>query len=472
MNALTVIQWILNLGAAVFLPIIIFILGLVVRLKPVKAFRAALLFGVAFTGMLLVIVSLFYSDIAPAASAMVTRLGLHLTTMDIGWTPAAAIAWAWPLAATMFGVQIVINLVMLALNWTKCLNVDMWNVWQKAFAGAIIVALFNSYILAYVIAAIWIIAELKFGDWISYQTQEYVNVPGITIPHSAVLGLAIGAPVDWLFTRIPGLDKIKTNPQGLRDRFGIFGEPMILGLLIGLLLGIGAGYDVPKILTLAIKAATALVVLPMMARLFMEGLAPISEAAGEFMKQRFPGREVFIGLDWPILAGNPATYAVGILAIPLMLLLTVVLPGNQTLIFGSIADWAWMVSVVGVMVGGDIVRMLLVSVVLIPAYLYTATYFGTSITAVATSVGTKMPEGASNITWFGTTPFFWMLAKIAEFNIFSIIWLVALVGLVFASWKILTKREEEAKVRLGVTAAKKPETKAPKGTPQAKGAAA
>src|SRR5512135_2278341 len=113
MNVLSVIQWVLNLGAAVFLPIIIFILGLVVRLKPVKAFRAALLFGVAFTGMMLVIVSLFYSDIAPAASAMVTRLGLSLHTMDIGWTPAAAIAWAWPLAATMFGVQIAINLIML-----------------------------------------------------------------------------------------------------------------------------------------------------------------------------------------------------------------------------------------------------------------------------------------------------------------------------------------------------------------------
>jgi PTS system galactitol-specific IIC component len=225
---------------------------------------------------------------------------------------------------------------------------------------------------------------------------------------------------------------------------------MILGLIIGLLLGIGAGYNVQQTLTLGVKAATALVVLPMMARLFMEGLAPISEAAGEFMKQRFPGREVFIGLDWPILAGNPATYAVGILAIPIMLLLVMVLPGNQTLIFGSIADWAWMVSVVGVMVGGDIVRMLLVSLILIPSYLYTATYFGAGITQVATQVGSEIPEGATAITWFGTTPFFWMLAKIAEFNVLSIVWAIALVGLVFAAWKILTKREEEARARLGL----------------------
>jgi PTS system galactitol-specific IIC component len=449
-GVLSVIQWFLDLGAAVFLPIIIFILGLVVRLKPVRAFRAALLFGVAFTGMLLVIVSLFYADIAPAASAMVDRFGLSLNTLDIGWTPAAAIAWAWPLAATMFGVQIAINLIMLAFNWTKCLNVDMWNVWVKAFGGALIVAMTDNYVLAYAIASIWIIVELKMGDWISYQTHEYINVPGITVPHSAALALAIAAPVDWLFTRIPGLDKIKTDPQGLRDRFGVFGEPMILGLIIGLLLGILAGYTFQQTLTLGVKAATALVVLPMMARLFMEGLAPISEAAGEFMKQRFPGREVFIGLDWPILAGNPATYAVGILCIPLMLLFVMVLPGNETLIFGSIADWAWMVSVVGVIVGGDIVRMILVSLILIPSYLYAATYFGPAITQVAASVGSEIPEGASTITWFGTTPFFWMLAKIGELNAMSIVWLLATVGLLYATWKILTKREVEAKERLGL----------------------
>jgi len=443
-----VIQYILGFGAAVFIPVIIFLLGLVVRLKVSSAFRSAILMGVAFTGMSLVIGSLFYAQVAPAATAMVDRFGLSLDILDIGWTPAAAIAWAWPAAASMFAVQIVINLIMLALNWTKTLNVDMWNVWQKAFCGAIVVAITGNYLLAFGVAAIWIIAELKFGDWSAYMVHEYVGVPGVSIPHSASLILMIAGPLDDLLTRIPGLDKVKADPKMLREKFGVFGESMILGLIIGILIGVLAGYTFQQILTLGIASATALMMMPMMARLFMEALAPISEAAGEFMKSRFPGREVLIGLDWPILAGNPATYAVGILCIPLLILFSVILPGNHTLIFGAIADWAWMVSVIGVITGGNIIRMLIISLFAIPAYFYTATYFGASITTVAQASSFAMPENATTITWFGTTPFFMFLMRILELHWTSIIWGVALVGLVFWSWKYLTKLNNAAKARL------------------------
>jgi galactitol PTS system EIIC component len=448
MSVNDVIQYILGFGASVFIPVIIFILGLVVRLKVSAAFRSAVLMGVAFTGMMLVIVSLFYAQVAPAATAMVTRFGLSLDILDIGWTPAAAIAWAWPVAASMFAVQIVINLIMLALNWTKTLNVDMWNVWQKAFAGAIVVAITGSYPIAFAVAAIWIIAELKFGDWSAYMVQEYVGVPGISIPHSASLVLMIAGPLDDLISRIPGLKTVNADPRGLREKFGIFGESMIIGLIIGILLGLLAGYNLQQILTLGIAAATALMLLPMMARLFMEALAPISEAAGEFMKSRFPGREVLIGLDWPILAGNPATYAVGILCIPLLILFSVILPGNHTLIFGAIADWAWMVSVIGVITGGNIIRMIIISLFAIPAYFYTATYFGQSITTVAQAAKFALPENAQAITWFGTTPFFLFVMKILEMNWMSILWAVALVGLVFWAWKYLSKINNAAKARL------------------------
>ena len=51
----SVFQGILNLGAAVFIPLVLLIIGLAVRLKPTKAFSAALTLGVALTGINLVI---------------------------------------------------------------------------------------------------------------------------------------------------------------------------------------------------------------------------------------------------------------------------------------------------------------------------------------------------------------------------------------------------------------------------------
>ena len=45
----SIIQYILNLGSNVFVPLVILILGLVVGMKLKKAFLAALTLGIAFT---------------------------------------------------------------------------------------------------------------------------------------------------------------------------------------------------------------------------------------------------------------------------------------------------------------------------------------------------------------------------------------------------------------------------------------
>jgi PTS system galactitol-specific IIC component len=448
-----VTEYIQGFGAAVFLPVILFLLGLIVGLKPGRAFRSGIMMGVAFTGMILVISGLFYAQIAPAATAMVERTGLHLDMLDIGWTPASAIAVAWPAAAVMVLLQIAINLVMLGVKATSTLNVDIWNVWVKAYLGGLTVLITGSFPLAILFAAVMVIIELKLADWTAYMVQEYVNVPGVAVPHSNVLGLLVAAPINAILDKIPGINRVKADTGALRERFGIFGESMTLGLIIGLAIGILAGYDLQKILTLAITAATALVLMPRIAVMFGEALAPLSEAAGAFMKRRFPGREFFIGLDWPILAGNPATYAVGILAIPFVILLSVILPGNRVLVFGGIADWAWMVSMIGVMAGGNLIRMMIISVVVaIPAYLYTATFFGDAITRFAQQVSFQIPESASSITWFGTSPLNLILMKIGELNFMSIAWFVGLVALVWFARFYLMKLNKEAKLHLDAAA--------------------
>ena len=70
MQAVTnVIQYILDLGPAIFVGLIIFLLGLLVRAKPGKALSAGITLGVAFGGVGLVIGYLI-GGIAPAGQAM------------------------------------------------------------------------------------------------------------------------------------------------------------------------------------------------------------------------------------------------------------------------------------------------------------------------------------------------------------------------------------------------------------------
>ena len=447
-KALELINVFLGYGPAVFLPVILIILGLVVGLKPAKAFRSGLTIGIGFTGIMLILQHLIGAQVGPAAQAMMNRTGLALNYFDIGWTPAAAIAWAWPVAVLMFPLQIAINLIMLFFGWTKTLNVDMWNVWVKAYLGGLAVQILGpNYILIFTLAGLMIILELKLGDWTAYMVQDYLDVPGISIPHSTVLNILIAAPIDWLYCKIPGLSKIKADPETLRDRFGFLGENMTLGLIFGILLGILAGYDVKAIVQLGIVAAATLTLLPRMAVLFMEALAPISDAAGEFMKKRFPGREIFIGLDWPILAGHPSTYAAGILFVPITLLLAIIIPGNQTLPFGSLGD-PWIISMVGVLVGGDLLRMVISGVFVVAVLLLTATYFAPALTSFAAAVAFEMPAGIDFVTWIGTMPYHMAAVEMGKFTFMSVVWLLVLAALVYIAYVVIKPREEAAKKRL------------------------
>ena len=87
-----IFQYVLDTGAGVFLPIIMIILGLIVRMPLKKAFSAALTLGVAFIGMN-VVIGFMTGAISPAATALVENTGRQLTTIDMGWTPIAAISW-------------------------------------------------------------------------------------------------------------------------------------------------------------------------------------------------------------------------------------------------------------------------------------------------------------------------------------------------------------------------------------------
>ena len=72
-----------QLGASVMMPIIIMIMGLVLRAGVGKSIRAGLTVGVGFIGLNLVIGALG-SNLVPAITAIVSNYGLKLSTIDVG----------------------------------------------------------------------------------------------------------------------------------------------------------------------------------------------------------------------------------------------------------------------------------------------------------------------------------------------------------------------------------------------------
>lgn len=439
------IQSVLDLGAPIVVGLIIFILGLVVRAKVSRALSAAITLGVAFSGVSLV-VGYLVGGIAPAGEAMIKRTGIELTALDFGWTAGAAITWAWQYAVFMFPVQIGINLIMLALGWTRCLNVDMWNVWGKIFMAALVQDMTGNVIAAWALAAVWIVLELKSADLTEKQVQHMTGIPGVSCPHLILFDNIILTPVDWLLDRIPGLDKIKTDPQALREKIGFLGENHFIGFVLGLLIALIGGFDLKGMLATALVGATGLTLLPKVAAMFMEALAPIQEAAAEFMKSRFPGRSFSIGLDWPFLAGLPTLWTAAILLIPVLLLFSVILPGNRVLPFGSILLIESTIGTV-ILAKNDLVRTWIFAVLISIARFYTATIFAASITKLSQITGVfQAPEGFSTYTWLGMSYMNWVMLKLADLFsgrgiVVGLVVLVVMAGCIYMWWKEMSKRE-------------------------------
>ena len=314
-----VVNYVLNLGAAVFVPLIMFIISIIARLKLSKAVKASLTLGVAFSGMTLV-VNYMTDSISPAAKAMSKMLHLSLNAIDQGWPGVAAITWSYKAAFLFFPFLLLINFVMLTFNWTKTLNVDMWNVWNKIFTYVVVLYFTHNAFYGFIVAGIQIVLELKAGDMWQRHIQDLTGIPGVTVPHFVTLFAVVLMPLNKLLDFIPIMNK-PADANAIQKKIGIFADNSVMGAIIGLLLGFGAGYSVSGSLKLAIEAAAAMTMFPMISKLFMEALNPIANAMNEMMKKHFKGRQVFIGLDWPILAGINELWGTVIILLPVILIM-------------------------------------------------------------------------------------------------------------------------------------------------------
>lgn len=391
-----IFQYILDMGATVFVPIIMFIIGIVAKMRVKDAFSAALIFGVAFAGMNLV-VDYMLGNITPAAKAFATNTGINLTSIDGGWTTGASITWAWKYAFLAFPVTILINILMLVFKWTKTLNVDMWNVWGKAFCAVMVTYISGNIYLAFLTVAIQVVVELKVGDIWAREIQELTGIPGVTLPHHMTLIACLLYPIDKVMDHIPLFQK-HLDVQTLKEKIGIFSENHVMGFIVGTALGLVGGYEVSDALVLGINAAAALTLFPMVSKLFMQALSPISDAISEYMRTRFKDRELYIGLDWPILAGSNEIWVLAILLIPFELLFAVILPGNQVLPFAGLINLS--IVVAAYLLGrGNIIRMLGYGIITTPVFLYIGTYFAPYITQLAKDTGAVNVEEGTMLAW-------------------------------------------------------------------------
>ncbi len=338
------VKYILDLGPTVMLPLIIFLFGVCLGLKPGRAFSTSIKIGIGFIGIGLV-VGLMQKSIGPAAQAMTENFNLNLDVIDLGWPGTSPLTWASSIALTAIPLAVGINLVMIFTKMTRVINVDIWNIWHMTFTGAIAYVATDNYFVGLLGVAVHAIIAYKLGDWFSYDAEDYFGLEGIAVPHgtSAYCG-PFAVLVDMIIDRIPGLNKIHFTSEDLEKKFGVFGQPVVTGLILGILIGVLADYDLKRILQLGVEVASVMYLMPKVVKPIMEGLLPLSEIAKQKLTSKFKGQGFLIGLDPALLLGEPSVVSASLIFIPLTLLIALIVPGNRVLPFGDLATIGFFVA--------------------------------------------------------------------------------------------------------------------------------
>ena len=426
-----VFSYIIGLGAAVMMPVIFTILGLCIGIRLGDALKSGLKVGVGFIG-LSIVTALLTSALGPALNTVVDIYDLQLKVFDMGWPAAAAVAYNTAVGAFIIPVCLGVNLLMLLTKTTGTVNIDLWNYWHFAFIGAVIYFACDSLAWGFFGAIVCYIITLILADITAKRFQRfYDGMDGISIPQPFCAGFV---PFAWALNKgldaIPGMGRLEIDAEGLKKKFGLLGEPLFLGVLVGIGIGCltctswdGFTESIPYILGLGIKMGAVMELIPRVTVLFIEGLKPISEATRALIARKFKGADgLNIGMSPALVIGHPTTLVVSLLLIPATLALAVLLPGNEFLPLASLAGMFYVFPLVLPYTRGNVVKTFIIGLVVMIAGLYMVTNLAPYFTLAATDVyantgdaAVAIPAGFSGGSLdFASSPLAWVIFQLTH----------------------------------------------------------
>jgi PTS system galactitol-specific IIC component len=316
-----------------------------------------------------------------------------------------------------------------------------------------VAAITHSIPLALAAAAIEVVLELKNADLVQKSVCRLSKISNVTCPHVMNLQGVILAPISRLLDFIPGINKINLDSNKLKEKIGIFGENSVMGFIVGVLIAAIGRCSVKVILQTGVEIATALVLFPLVANLFLESLGPIAEAAGEYMKKKYKGREFCIGIDWSVLGGSSELWVTSILLVPVELVFAIILAKfgiNSVLPLAAIINVAATVPAL-IVTGGNIIKMFIMGVITTPIYLLVSSEFAPILTNLARVQKTlTIPQGQF-LTYYGIEgpEFRWTIAHAANIingDIIGLALFICFIGLFFWYAKYMKRRDREMEV--------------------------
>jgi len=310
-----------------------------------------------------------------------------------------------------------LNLALLMTGLTKTLYVDLWNYWHFALLGALVNAVTASVPLALAATLTIALYNIKVTEWTAPYVKRETGLEGIAISPISVAGfLPYAVAMNRLFDRIPAFNRLRWDPSRTNktegSEAGLLREPMVIGALVGAFLSVLAGYDLKKSLETVVNVAAVMFLLPRCGELIGQGMGAVARAFKELMERRFRRMTgLSIAMDTGILMTNRSVIATGLILIPVSVLLAFALPGNRLIPLGDLPNLMSIMSVITLVMGGNVIRAVLAGVPVVATFMLVASKMAPLFTSLAAGSGVGLGADGKEITAFtdgGNQIRFWL----------------------------------------------------------------
>lgn len=408
-------------GAQLLVPMVVFLLSLVLKVKPMQAFRAAVYMAIGLTAFN-IILGILMGQMDSVMTLISSNTGKVFDVVDVGWPAAATIVYNNSLGMLYLVIGLVWNIVLFFFKVTDTFEpTDIWNYYIFVTFAVCVQFVTGSFVLGLICALYSNLFVLLTADALAPALQEYYGYEGLTCTCiSNVTSVYIGGLLNILFKKI-GFGKVKVNPDSINKRLGFFGEPAMIGAILGIIMGaIAYIHDLGKlttwsaILTFAFTISVMLVIYPTISGLFVRGLIPISNTMNARMRTGEIKRKYFlIAIDPAVYFGETANMTAGIILIPILILAAIILPGNRLVPLADLPAIPFMVIGLTAAFQGDILKSVIGGTIWGSIAHLIATDMAEVFTQAATTAGFALSEGQTYVgSWLvSANPFSWIFYK-------------------------------------------------------------
>ena len=351
-------------GSPIIIGTILFIICLAFKVKAKNAFMSAMFASIGLMGFTWLI-NEYIPIVVPAVISMIENTGINLPGIDIGWAAVAMVAYSTQAGMIYLVLGTIFQLVLFLTKFTNVFQPSgVWDQYSYAIWGSMVYFVTKDLFLAVAFMLVLnlyvtICYEALAKRWSTY--YGYQNCTIVQLHHG--MGVPLGILFTWLLNKC-GAYKINWKPERIRERFGFWGDPIVMGVIVGLLVGLlgnmknlGTMAGWGSVASVAIGTAATMAIFPRVAALFAQAFTHLAAASRSFAKDK-NREEVYIGVDDASGYGETSTLLAGTLFIPIFIVLCIIVPGNLFLPLSTLVGFPFTFNVYTSLNNGNIFKSL------------------------------------------------------------------------------------------------------------------